>query len=91
MPPSQPTAALRELAARLSGELRLDDVARSIYATDASEYQERPLAVALPQTEADVGLLVRFAAEHRIPLVPRARRSPGRWWGAGSSSMPAGI
>jgi FAD/FMN-containing dehydrogenase/Fe-S oxidoreductase len=72
MSPSPPTAALRELAARLSGELRLDDVARSIYATDASEYQERPLAVALPQTEADVGLLVRFAAEHRIPLVPRA-------------------
>ncbi len=72
MPPSPPTAALPDLARRLSGELRLDDVARSIYSTDASEYQERPLAVALPKTEADVGLLVRFAAEHRIPLVPRA-------------------
>jgi FAD/FMN-containing dehydrogenase/Fe-S oxidoreductase len=67
-----PPAAWQDLAARLSGELRLDEVARTIYSTDASEYQERPLAVALPRTEADVALLVRFAAEHRVPLVPRA-------------------
>ena len=65
------TAAWRELAERLEGELRLDSVARTIYATDASEYQERPLAVALPKNEADVGELVRFAAAHRVPLVPR--------------------
>jgi FAD/FMN-containing dehydrogenase/Fe-S oxidoreductase len=72
MQPLPPRAALRDLAARLKGELRLDDVARAIYSTDASEYQERPLAVALPATEADVGELVRFAAAHRVPLVPRA-------------------
>jgi FAD/FMN-containing dehydrogenase/Fe-S oxidoreductase len=72
MSPPTLAAPLRDLARRLAGELRLDDVARAIYSTDASEYQERPLAVALPRTEADVGLLVRFAAEHQIPLVPRA-------------------
>jgi FAD/FMN-containing dehydrogenase/Fe-S oxidoreductase len=72
MPPLPPPAALRDLATRLEGELRLDDVARTIYSTDASEYQERPLAVALPATEADVRELVRFAAAHRVPLVPRA-------------------
>jgi len=71
-PPLVPAAALRDLASRLAGELRLDDVARAIYSTDASEYQERPLAVALPRTEADVRELVRFAAAHRVPLVPRA-------------------
>jgi len=63
---------LAELARRLTGELRVDAVARTIYATDASEYQERPLAVALPSSAADVGELVRFAASHRVPLVPRA-------------------
>ena len=72
MPPSPPAPALHALASRLAGELRLDDVARAIYSTDASEYQERPLAVALPETEADVAELVRFAAAHRVPLVPRA-------------------
>jgi FAD/FMN-containing dehydrogenase/Fe-S oxidoreductase len=65
-------AALHDLAGRLAGELRLDAVARTIYSTDASEYQERPLAVALPASEADVRTLVLFAAEHRLPLVPRA-------------------
>ena len=63
--------ALAALAGRLEGELLLDDVARTIYATDASEYQERPLAVALPKTAADVGELVRFAAAHGVGLVPR--------------------
>jgi FAD/FMN-containing dehydrogenase/Fe-S oxidoreductase len=67
LPPS-----FAELARRLEGELRCDAVALAIYATDASEYQERPLAVALPRTAADVGELVRFAAAERLPLVPRA-------------------
>ncbi len=71
-PPSALPPALAALAAELEGELRVDDVARTIYATDASEYQERPLAVALPKTDDDVRRLVRFAAEHGVGLVPRA-------------------
>jgi FAD/FMN-containing dehydrogenase/Fe-S oxidoreductase len=62
---------LASLATRLAGELRVDALARTIYATDASEYQERPLAVAVPKAEADVRELVRFAAAERIGLVPR--------------------
>ena len=69
-PPSTPQLAT--LAARLEGDLLVDDLARTIYSTDASEYQERPLAVALPETEADVRALVRFAAANRIGLIPRA-------------------
>jgi len=60
------------LALRLDGDLLVDDLTRTIYSTDASEYQERPLAVALPKTEADVRELVRFAAENRVGLIPRA-------------------
>jgi FAD/FMN-containing dehydrogenase/Fe-S oxidoreductase len=63
---------LQSLAARLTGDLLTDDLVRTIYATDASEYQERPLAVAFPNTDADVGELVRFAAAHRVGLIPRA-------------------
>ncbi len=72
VPGSDLIPLLRDLAGRLAGEVRVDGVARTIYATDASEYQERPLAVALPRSAADVGELVRFAAAHRVPLVPRA-------------------
>jgi FAD/FMN-containing dehydrogenase/Fe-S oxidoreductase len=45
---------------------------RTLYATDASEYQEMPLAVALPKDETDLGELVRFARDHRVGLIPRA-------------------
>ena len=80
-----------ELAARLEGELRIDDLTRTIYSTDASEYQERPLAVALPASEADVRELVRFAAAHRIGLVPRAAGTSlaGQVVGGGIASMAA--
>ena len=63
---------LRPLAGRLQGDLLVDDLTRTAYSTDASEYQERPLAVAFPETEADVGELVRFAAANRVGLIPRA-------------------
>ena len=64
------TAELETLRGRLAGELLLDPLARTIYSTDASEYQERPLAVALPKTDADVRELVRFAAATGTPLIP---------------------
>ena len=66
------TTELNSLAARLEGELLFDGLARTAYSTDASEYQERPLAVALPRSEADVGELVRFAAATGTGLIPRA-------------------
>ena len=72
MNPATSTARIAALADRLEGDLLVDDLTRTIYSTDASEYQERPLAVALPTTEADVRELVRFAAAERIGLIPRA-------------------
>ncbi|MFM7206161.1 MAG: FAD-binding oxidoreductase [Planctomycetaceae bacterium] len=62
---------LAPLARRLEGSLLTDALALAAYATDASEYQQRPRAVALPRSEADVRELVRFAAATRIGLIPR--------------------
>ncbi len=62
---------LSSLAARLTGALHFDRTMRLLYATDASEYQELPVAVALPETEADVRELIAFANEHRLGLIPR--------------------
>ena len=61
----------------LEGEVRSDRVARGIYATDASEYQQQPEAVAFPKTDADVPELIRFAGIERVgrAAVPTADRS----------------
>lgn len=50
----------------------IDNAMRLVYATDASIYQEKPLAVALPKTEADIQTLILFARQHRVTLIPRA-------------------
>ena len=42
------------------------------YATDASVYQERPVAVAIPKTVADIKSLIHFAQENNLSLIPRA-------------------
>ena len=62
---------LNELATRLTGELHYDAAMRTLYATDASEYQVLPFAVALPQTEADVRELILFANANHVGLIPR--------------------
>lgn len=63
--------ALSSLAKSLQGELHTGDLMRRAYATDASAYQELPLAVAIPRTEADLVALIRFASRHGTSLIPR--------------------
>ena len=59
------------LAAALDGELHTGRAWRLLYATDASEYQEMPAAVALPRSENDLRTLLAFARRHRLGLIPR--------------------
>ncbi|MES2696995.1 MAG: FAD-linked oxidase C-terminal domain-containing protein, partial [Verrucomicrobiota bacterium] len=66
------TPDLQRLAARLKGELHFDQAMRTLYATDASEYQEMPLAVAFPRTEDDLRELLVFANRYDVGLIPRA-------------------
>jgi FAD/FMN-containing dehydrogenase/Fe-S oxidoreductase len=68
--PSRPPIDYSGLS--LTGELHTGDLVRRLYATDASEFQEMPAAVAIPANEADVRQLVTFAHRHRIGLIPRA-------------------
>lgn len=65
------------LRSRFEGELYFDDsnlhaAQRTIYATDASVYQEMPLAVALPRTVGDIRALIDFAKTNKVTLIPRA-------------------
>ena len=41
------------------------------YATDASVYQETPLAVAIPQRKEDLEKLISFARKNHVTLIPR--------------------
>ncbi|MBL7743858.1 MAG: FAD-binding protein [Chitinophagaceae bacterium] len=65
------------LEQELEGELFYNNTAYHrgrlrAYATDASVYQEEPLAVAFPKTERDICSLIDFARRHKVTLIPRA-------------------
>lgn len=63
--------ALQRLRPRFGGDLHTDDTLRHLYATDASVYRELPLAVAYPRNAADVLLLIQFAQQQGVSLIPR--------------------
>ncbi len=75
-----------DLKGVLKGELLFDDLSRALYSTDASIFQVRPMGVAVPKDEEDVQALVRYAAEHQVPLIARGAGS-----GVAGESLGAGI
>jgi len=65
------TSSFDLLASRISGELAPGGTMRKLYSTDASEYQELPLAVVFPKSEADVREIIIFANKNHIGIIPR--------------------
>ena len=63
----------RESAAEnpLPGVLDSRSITRRLYATDASEYQELPEAVAFPKTEEDLAALITYARAKGLGIVAR--------------------
>ncbi|GMN08952.1 FAD-binding and (Fe-S)-binding domain-containing protein [Croceitalea sp. MTPC9] len=62
---------LEALSNQLEGELNHDDLTKTLYATDASVYRKIPLAVAFPKVANDLKILVNFAVNNKIGLIPR--------------------
>ncbi len=62
---------LKALAREFAGELYDDTVMRTLYATDASAYREKPQAVAIPKDTEDIRKLIRFAHAEKTSLIPR--------------------
>jgi FAD/FMN-containing dehydrogenase/Fe-S oxidoreductase len=64
-----------ELAARLrketTAEVRFDNGARALYATDASNYRQVPIGVVVPRNEDDVIATVALAKEFGAPILSR--------------------
>ena len=63
-------ADLRRLVG--SGKVRNDDPTLTAYAVDASIYTIRPQAVVVPESEADIEAVVRYAVRTGVPVTPRA-------------------
>lgn len=67
---------VEDLSGVFAGEIACDALTVAMFASDASWYQIEPLGVAFPKNRDDVITLAKYAAEKKIPLIPR---------GAGSS------
>jgi len=61
----------RDLKQFIQGEVRFDDVTRTLFATAACIYRIVPLAVVSPRHAEDVVRLVRYCHEERIPITGR--------------------
>jgi FAD/FMN-containing dehydrogenase/Fe-S oxidoreductase len=69
-------ADIEKLSIHFEGKLFFDqsqrsEIARKIYSTDASVYQVKPNAVAIPYSSKDIKRLVQFALDKNTNLIPR--------------------
>jgi len=60
-----------ELRRATKGEVRFDDGARGLYATDASNYRQVPIGVVVPRDAADVVATVALARRFGAPILGR--------------------
>lgn len=61
----------RALTLQTDCEIRLDDLTRQLYATDASVYQIEPAGVAFPRSSDEAASVVQAAVSEAIPVIPR--------------------
>ncbi|OGQ04614.1 MAG: hypothetical protein A2026_20475 [Deltaproteobacteria bacterium RBG_19FT_COMBO_46_12] len=62
---------LKGLGDVIEGEVLFDELSRTIYSSAASLYRIRPLGIVKPRHKKDVITVVKYAAQHRIPITPR--------------------
>jgi FAD/FMN-containing dehydrogenase/Fe-S oxidoreductase len=62
---------LAALERRVEGDVRFDSYTRTLYATDASAYEQLPIGVVSPVSTDDVAAVMRYCAEEEIPVLPR--------------------
>lgn len=77
---------IEDLSGIFRGEILVDPLAQALYATDGSLHQVTPFGVACPRDRDDVLTLIRYAAENRMPIVPR-----GAGTSVGGEALGSGI
>ena len=66
-----PPSVYERLKKNIRGEVFTDISSRGRYATDASIYQQFPIAVVVPEDHADIEATLSIARENGIPILPR--------------------
>jgi len=64
-------ALAADLRDAVDGDVRFDEYAQVLYATDGSVYGARPAGVVFPRHTADVRAAVSVTADHDVPVLPR--------------------
>ena len=64
-------ALAKVLRSRVEGEVRFDDSARALYATDGSSYRQVPIGVVLPRSNEDVIAAIAACREFGAPVLSR--------------------
>ena len=77
---------IEDLAGIFRGEILCDSLSKALYASDGSLHQITPFGVACPRDREDVVTLMRYAAENRLPIVPR-----GAGTSVGGEALGSGI
>src|SRR5947207_3606956 len=65
------TSAQRQAIADSDCDVRLDNLTRQLYATDASIYQIEPVGVAFPISAQEASAVIKAAADENISVTPR--------------------
>ncbi len=60
-----------ELRRRVAGDVKNDLYSRTLYSTDASNYQVQPLGVFFPRNADDIQAATEIAAKYRVPVLVR--------------------
>lgn len=70
----------QELREAVEGEVRFDTATRALYATDASNFRQVPIGVAVPRSVEDIVAIHEVCRRHGAPVLPAGpeRASPGR-------------
>ncbi|MEP2280558.1 FAD-linked oxidase C-terminal domain-containing protein [Maribacter sp.] len=63
--------SLSKLRQDIEGDVRFDNLTKTIYATDASVYRKIPLGAAFPKSVEDIKKIIQFANNEKIGLIPR--------------------
>ena len=70
--PSEGISKDLQLDLKKSGLIyKTDQITRLLYSTDASIYQVMPLGVIWPRESSEVSAVVKIAAKHGVPVLPR--------------------
>ena len=65
---SEQNELAHELSQTISGEVRFDDMSRSLWSTDASIYQIKPVGVVLPKSEEDIIATLELDSKNDVTI-----------------------